>query len=335
MKLLTCLLSILLISFSFAQDDDESAIDKIRQLGGNNLAAYAEPLMEGFGVALGTGIFHTAYTHDILGFDIGMRLMMVGIPNSSRYFTGTAVACSLADGELVCYDVELDSLSTIFGPSGATWVDTEGNAVAIPPVFPGGLDVTRLPFVMPQVSVGLPIGLEFALGYLPLSFTFPLNQESKLRFYRIGGKWSINKAPPSKNIPFPLAIAIGGLYQRGRLEAERGGSVTMTAWNLQLLISKRMKLKYFIDYEPYAAIGVEGTKFNYNYTFEYSIPDTINDIPEDRIEVIELLDIDYRLPNRFRTVLGMTLYFGPVYLHYDYNIVTYKTHNLMLGITIR
>jgi hypothetical protein len=327
---------LLLTQLSSAQNTNGSLIDKIKQLDGSNLQAYTEPLMTGFGVALGTGIFYTASTHQALGFDIGFRVMKVGIPSSARYFTGTAIACSLANGGLDCYDIEVESISTIFGPGEATWVPTSGNARAIPPVFPGGLDVTSLPFVMPQINIGFPFGLELGFGYLPLALTFPLNRETNIYFLRLGGKLGFNKLPYLENLTFPCALAVGGFYQRGRLKgADEVSTVTMTLWNLQILASKRFSTRLFFDIEPFLAGGIEGTKYNFRFDFQKVIPDTIGGVPTDSIIVVEPIDIDYYQQNRLRAIIGMTLYMGPVYLHYDYNIVKYNTHNIMLGMIIR
>ena len=335
--LLLFVCTMVVIQLASAQTaENSSLIDRIRQLDGNNLRAYTDPLMTSLGVALGTGIFYTASTHDVLGFDVSFRYMRVGIPSSARYFTATAVACSLANGQLDCYDVVVEDASTIFGPGEVTWVPTSGNTLAVPPVFPGGLDVTSLPFVMPQINVGLPFGLQLSLGYIPLAITFPLNQESRLFFFRVGGKLGFNKLPFLKKFNFPCALAFGGFYQRGGLRSENDVSaVTVSLWNVQFLASRRFSLKAWPDVEPFLAGGIEGAKFNFRYDFQKVLPDTIAGVPTDSIIVIEPIDIDYRLQNRLRAIIGATFYLGPIYIHYDYNILTYKAHNLMLGISIR
>ena len=323
-------------SVSAQTDQNDSFIDRIKQLDLSNLAAYADPLMTSLGVALGTGIFYSAYSHDVFEFDVGLRVMNVGIPASARYFTGTAVVCSLANGQLDCYDVEVENTSTIFGPGETTTVPTSGTAIAIPPVFPGGFDITSLPFAIPQVNIGLPFGFEIGLGYLPLALTFPLNREKNLYFLRLGGKLGINKFPFLRKVTLPCALAIGGFYQRARLKGEAGvGEVTMTLWNLQVLASRRLDTRSFFDVEPFVGAGIEGTKFNFQYDFEKVIPDTVGGLPTDSIAVIEDIDVNFYQQSRLRAIIGMTFYLGPVYLHYDYNIVTYKTHNIMLGVTVR
>ena len=337
MKKCTFAICILLVAqLSFAQNDNGSIIDRLKQLDSSNLHPYFDPLMTGFGVALGTGIFYTASTHRTLGFDIGFRYIHVNIPSSARYFTGTALACSLANDGLVWYDIEVDSVSTIFGPGESTTVPITGNAHANPSVYPGGLDVTFVPFVMPQINVGFPFGLELGFGYLPLAFTFPLDKESNIYFIRLGGKLGFNKLPFLKEVTFPCALAFGGFYQRMGMKGGEGeGAITMTLWNLQILASKRLATPLFFDIEPFLAGGVEGTKYNFRYDFQKVIPDTISGIPTDSIIVTEPVDFDIYQQNRLRTIIGLTLYAGPIYLHYDYNIVKFKTHNFMLGVTIR
>ena len=326
-----------MMQFLFGQGEQNgSLIDRLRQLDRSNLKAYVEPLMTGFGVALGTGIFYTANTNDVLEFDIGLRYMRIGIPSSSRYFAATAVACSLANGQLDCYDVVVEDVSTIFGPGEVTWVATSGNALAIPPVFPGGLDVTSLPFVMPQISVGLPLGLELGFGYIPLGVTFPLDQESNLYFLRFGGKLSFNKLFLREGSQFPLALALGAFYQKGRMKGEReAASVSISLWNFQILASKRYSTGSPLDVEPFLAAGIEGAKYSFRYDFHKVIPDTIGGVPTDSIIVIEPIDVDFYQDNRFRAIVGVTFYFGRIYIHYDYNATTYKAHNMMLGLIIR
>jgi|GEM_PF-585305 len=321
---------------SSAQDTNGSIIDRIKQLDDINLRAYSEPLMIGLGVALGTGIFYTARSHDVFGFDFGLRVMQVRIPSSARYFSAGAVACSLANGQLDYYDIQVENVSTIFGPSEITWVPRPANARVNPRLFPGGLDVKTLPFVMPQLNVGFPFGLELGFGYLPLAMTFPLDREKNIRFIRLGAKLGFNKLPYLNRIDFPIDLAIGGFYQIGHVQGDdQVATMTMTLWNLQILASKRIGTAWLLAIEPFLAGGIEGTRYNFRYDFQKVLPDTIGGVPTDSIIVIEPIDIDYYQQNRFRAMIGMSLYVGPIFFHYDYNIVTYRTHNLMMGMTIR
>jgi hypothetical protein len=327
---------IMLLSSLSAQDIDESLIDKVKKLSETLLTGYSQPLVTAFGTAMGTGLFHSAYSHDFLGFDFGIRVMYIQIPNSAKYFNGTALVCSLgANDELVSYEVDLDNINTIFGPKDRTYVPVTGNAVGIPPYIPGGFDLSAVPFVMPQLNVGLPGGFEIGVRYLPFAITYPLTQEGiedvNIYFLGVGAKLGIQQLPFLKNVPFPLAIALAGAYQIAGVKDSRGANIINTStWNFQILASKRL-----VIVEPFVGAGIEWTTVNFRYDFEYEIPDTINNIPSNVINELAHIDLTIKGQNNYRAMLGFTFYLGPIYLHYDYNILPYKTHNGIIGITLR
>ncbi len=315
---------------------DESLVDKVKQLSEDLLEGYTQPLITAFGTAMGSGLFHTARSHDVLGFDVGLRTMWVQIPSSADYFNATVLACSLdASGDLVTYDVELDSVSTIFGPETETEVPITGNAVGIPPYIPGGFDLPGIPFIIPQVNIGLPFGLEFAFRYIPFAITAPFSYEGiedvKFYFLGVGGKLGINRLPFFKLAPLPIDIALGGAYQVARVKDAAGQNVVSTnTTNLQILFSKRL-----IAFEPFFGAGMEWTKVRFHYEFEYEIPDTINNVPQDVIEEVTTIDLTLESQSHYRAMIGFTFYLGPIFIHYDYNITPYKTHNGIIGFTIR
>ena len=322
-------------SFLSAQGIDESLIDKVKKVSGDLLEGYSQPLVTTFGTAMGTGLFHSAYSHDLLGFDLGLRIMVIPIPSTAKYFSGTALACSLdSNGDLVSFDVQMDSMSTIFGPEENTYVPAPGLAVGIPRYVPGGYDLGVVGFFMPQLNIGLPIGLELGIRYLPIAVTYPFTTEGtgiSLYFFGIGGKLCINKLPFMKDVPIPISVALGGFYQIARVKDNEGNNVINTdTWNLQFLISKRL-----IVFEPIIGFGLEGTDVNFRYDFEYIIPDTINNEPTEYLTEHSYVDLSFHSQNHYRAFIGFTFYFGPIYFHYDYNITPYKIHNGIIGITIR
>ena len=319
------ILTFIVVSSLSAQETYESLVDKIKAMSEDLLKGYAQPFVTAFGTGLSTGLFHTANSHDLLGFDLGVRVMYIDIPSSAHYFRGTALVCSLASGDLVYYDVELDSMPTILGPEDNLEIPTTGNAVGIPPYIPGGFNLSGVPFVIPQLNIGLPIGLEVAIRYLPFSFTSPYSNEGmSIYFLGVGAKLGINKLPFLQAVPVPIDIAVGAAYQKSNLKDSEGNTIVFTnTWNLQLLASKRLTL-----FEPFVGVGLENTIAHFHYEFKYTIPDTINDIPTD-------LSLTMHSQNHYRAMVGCTFYFGPVFLHYDYNIVPYSTHHGIIGITLR
>uniref|UniRef100_A0A7V0Z4H3 Uncharacterized protein n=1 Tax=candidate division WOR-3 bacterium TaxID=2052148 RepID=A0A7V0Z4H3_UNCW3 len=90
------------------------------------LEGYTQPLITSFGTGISTGIFHSARSHSLLGFDIGVRGMLIQIPEMGKYFDAKVLTCSLANDNLDYDSLELDSVSTIFGPKERTIVPVKG-----------------------------------------------------------------------------------------------------------------------------------------------------------------------------------------------------------------
>ena len=129
----------------------------------------------------------------------------------------------------------------------------------------------------------------------------------------------------------PVAIAIGGAYQNCAFKDQSGSTIIkVKTWNLQILASKRLTV-----FEPFIGAGLEGTNVNFHYRFEYEIPDTINNIPAQVINEVSEVNVSFQGQNHYRAMIGFTLYMGPIYLHYDYDFTTYKTHNGIIGVTFR
>lgn len=322
MKILKIILVVMILCpLVRGQDLDESLTDKITSIGEDLLGGYTQPFTTAFGTAVVTGLFHSAYSHDFLGFDLGVRVMYIHIPNDAKYFEGTALLCSLETGDVVCDTVDLDNISTIFGPDIETDVST-ANAVGVPPVIPGGLNLDGVPFVMPQLNVGLMYGSEIAIRYLP-SITY---EGSKLNFLGLGIKQELTKIPGLQTIPF--AIAIGGAYQTFNVRDEEGTEILNSrTWCVQLIASKRI-----VVFEPFVAAGIEGTDIHFHYDFEYELPSPIEG---QTITFTEPIDVTLSSQTVYRAVAGFTLRMGFFYIHYDFNLSQYKTHNLIAGLTFR
>jgi len=320
-KYLICL--ILFFSLPWAQEVEPLA-ERLEKMSRELLEGYTQPLITAFGTGISTGLFHSAYSHDFLGFDLGVRAIYIQVPNSARYFTGTALICSLAADSLIFETIELDSLSTVFGPGNTTIVPTSKNSVGIPPSIPGGFDVSYVPLVLPQLNVGLFRGSELAVRYIPFTY-----KGSRVIFLGLGFKQELTRLFGLKSAP--VALAVGGAYQDFGIKDSLGNQIVNSqTWNIQFLISKRI-----VAFEPFLGVGLERTKVFFPYEFTYEIPDTISGIPTDRISVTEKINVELLGQNEYRLIVGLTLNIGMLYVHYDYNILPYSTHNAIVGLSIR
>ncbi len=88
----------------FAQ---EFSMDQVKELVETNGKNYLQPLVTGYGSAMNAGLFNTAKTHKLLGFDIGLR-MGVGI---------------VPTGEQSTYDFDVSVLDNISVPLGDYTLD--------------------------------------------------------------------------------------------------------------------------------------------------------------------------------------------------------------------
>ncbi|MDH4211607.1 MAG: hypothetical protein OEV79_09200 [candidate division WOR-3 bacterium] len=324
MKYLACLL--IIFSLLSANGLEDYLADRIENVNEELLQSYIQPLVNAFGTGISTGLFQSAYSHDFLGFDIGLRLMSIHIPEASRYFDGIALACSLAMDSLVYYEIPLENLSTVFGPEQEIDLPISGNSIGIPTNIPTGFDISSAPLLVPQINVGLVFGTELAIRYVPFTF-----EGSRMNFFGIGVKQELNKFPLFKPIGIPIAIAIGAAYQRFNIEnRDRKAIANTSTWNLQVLVSKRLG-----PLEPVIGVGIENTRAYFNYVFEYEIPDTINNIPAELITVEQEVTLHLESQSRYRSIVGCTLHLGHLYFHYDYNFTPYSTHNAIVGFSFR
>lgn len=329
MRMPTVILLLACISLLAAQGTNRNLSDEIMRISEDLLAGYVQPLVDVFNTGISTGLYHSAYSHDFLGFDLGVRLMYINIPDQAKYFSGTVMMCSLVIDSmvnLVRYEVELEGLSTILGPWNPTTVPTEGYAVAVPPIIPGGIGLSGVPLVMPQLNIGLFLGSEIALRFVPYNFV-----GANIRFYGIGLKQQLTKLPPLNLAELPFAIALAGAYQEFSVKTPgQGRIVTTETWNVQAIISAR-----FGAVEPMCAFGMEGTTAEFDYALEYELPDTITGILGQNIRLSEEISLRLRSPRYYRAVLGFTLHSGFLFMHYDFNFTPYLTHNLMFGLSFR
>ncbi|MGB9720257.1 MAG: DUF6588 family protein [bacterium] len=326
MKPIKIILLILFISLPLmCQENTEHLAEKIKKVSENLLEGYTQPLITSFGTGISTGLFHSAHSHKTLGFDLGVRVMYIQVPEFAKYFDAEVLTCSLSNNKLDYDSLTLDSVSSIFGPKDRTNVPVTGNAVGIPPYIPGGFNLSGVPLAMPQLNVGIIMGSELIIRYVPFTF-----KGSRVNFLGLGLKQHLNSLPFMKTVPLPVDIAIGGAIQDFGIEDSTGYQIVNShTWNLQMIISKNL-----VAFEPMIGFGFEGTKVYFKYDFEYEIPDTLN--PGTNIKVADEVDIELVAQNSYRAIAGFTFKLGIFYLHYDYNLVPhYKTHNGIIGLTFR
>lgn len=192
------LLTVIVISLVFTTtihgqvDTTQSLLQQhIESIIGDNVKNYMQPFATALGTAVNTGLYHTAKIHGLPGFDIGIRAIFIPIPDDAEKYNA-----KLTDTDSV-------EVSTVFGPDSSL----SG--------FPPGLDIGVVPFAVFHFSVGLPLGTEINLRYLPAIET---NDDiPKIELLGYGLSHSLDQYFP---VPIPLLpqLSAGFMYQKFKVE---------------------------------------------------------------------------------------------------------------------
>jgi hypothetical protein len=180
-----------------------------------------------------------------------------------------------------------------------------------------GIDFAALPFVMPQVSVGLIRGTEVMLRFMP---SVDLGDMGEINFLGIGIKHSI-----SQYIPL-CPVAISGQFVWQKLSIGDLLESKHTAFNIHA--SKTFGLGLTLT--PYVGLGFESSTLDVSYTTEEPIGFPPNTIPAGT-EISFSLDGE----NSFRALVGLRFALPLITLNVDYDIGEYSAISAGLGITLR
>ena len=320
----TGLFAVLLLSAAgSAQAANPSPIDLIMQVNDTLLLDYARPLLESYGTAMATGLYHSARAHRFLGFDIGVRVMYVKIPGAARTFTARVLACSVNTkfGRVDTFWLPIEHAATIFGKRGLDSSFVPENGITIPPALPGGLDLPGIPFLVPQAAVGLPIpGAELTVRYVPWPF-----QGTTVQFLGGALKEELTALPGLK---LPVNIAAQVFVQKLAI----GKAVNALSYGANLHASSGL-----VILTPYVGVGVEKTDMSFDYDFNFSAP-VGYDTTHQRIitqRFTKHIALSYSSGPNIRATVGATLRLGLLLVNLDYSYAKYPVINSGLSIGIR
>lgn len=302
------LVSCLLLAVSAYPVQAQNPVLLITQVGSDLLADYTRPLVQSYSAAMATGLYQSAKAHPFLGFDIGLRFMLITMPAEDQIFTARVRACSLNTQlqKIDTFEIEVEGAATIFGRRGldSTWVPA--NAIGIPPALPGGLGMNRMPFLLPQASVGLPIpGMELTARYIPWPF-----RGTTVQFLGFGLAQELTALGSLKRVPFDVALQV--FYQK----FDVGSAIRASTLGGNVRISAGI-----FGLTPYVGIGIDKTSVNFSYDFSLNAPE-IDPGPPPRLvsrPVSVPVRLTYNSPVATRATLGLTLRLLLLQVNADYN----------------
>ncbi len=314
---------VLLMTFPTVASAQDDIGEQLRQLVGDNAKSYVSPLIQGWTAGLNSGIYHTADLHGVLGFDVQIKLTGSILQDADKKYkfqmpaTITYNAFTLQRG--TDYPAEVEA-NTIVGDKVATDVfETSGSIPGTNKILtlPPGLDLPTAPLLMPQVSIGLPFGLEVTGRFLP---TTKLQSYGKVNYVGFGIRHDIDQYIPL----MPVDIAVHFMTQKFNYE-DASGQKMITASATAYGVEASKKLLFLtvyggfqlesssMDIGPYTATFTEGTQTR-----------TIQ-VPTFTIEG----------KNKSRMLVGVRLLLLFINVHADYSIASTPMVTLGAGISFR
>jgi hypothetical protein len=255
-----------------AQDNDLST--KLSQFLGENGVKYIQPVVSSFSADLNSGVFQSAEVHGLFSFEVDAVAMFAPVPDDKKTFQASlpeTIPCRdtvyLAGRD---YDRFVITPTSLGEKTGGKVFTKQGTPTEVFQ-FPGGTGLKVLPLVAPQLKVGIPLGTEIIVRYVP---EVKLNNEvGKLKLVGVGAKHSISQwlsGPPlvgsSGPAEFPLDISIGLMYQEFTLKDTAGGDFIKTkVFNAGVQASKKV-----LFLTVYGGIGYETATTNISYNYQPS-----------------------------------------------------------------
>ncbi len=77
---------ILILVFLVSLVGAQSIEERLSEMASKNAKLYVTPLVTAFGCGMNSGWFHSAKPHKLLGFDVGIRAMMIQVPTDQQTF---------------------------------------------------------------------------------------------------------------------------------------------------------------------------------------------------------------------------------------------------------
>jgi len=297
---LACAAAMLLVAAS-ATAQIEDQLDDYTEANGEG---YLQPLADGIGADLNSGIWRGAYVPKE-GFYIALEIPLVAtfFGDDQRTFTYDP-----GDVEIVG---DAPSVPTVVG-------DTEGGTVptVVPPelVFAPGFNINSFALAVPQLRIGTFQGTEAVVRYIALDAgDIELGNMSLMGF---GVRHSVSQW---MDPDFPVDIAAGFFWQKFELGEDLIDAQAMT---FGVQVGKRFPQGMAII-EPYAGLSYDTFKMDVSYDFG------------DEERTTETIDLEMESEAGVKFTVGLKAQVGFMDLNGEYNFGQQNGFALGLGFAFR
>ena len=285
---------------------------QLRQMAKTNAESYVAPLVNGWGAALNSGIYHSADVHGILGFDVHIKFtgsLLQDADKTYQFQTPDQIGpFNKANGD---YAPEVTA-NTVAGSKDETIIrhtTTQQELMRVP----GGFNLPTTPLLIPQVSIGLPFGFEVTGRFFP---TASIGDLGKINMLGFGLRHDIDQYIPL----LPLDVAVHFLTQSLSYEDAQGTKLfeaSGTAFGVE--VSKSLLLL-----TVYAGFQLESSSMKIG---PYTATVAGNSVQIDQFEM--------EGANSSRVLVGARMSLLILNLHADYNVGTTNAFSFGVGISFR
>ncbi len=336
-------------STAFSQFDDVDFLRAGATDGLTYIKAYVSPWTNAFGAGLNGGWYNSAKPHKLGGFDITAGINAGFVPSSATTFDVSQIGLTTLTGT--------GTASTVAGPDveGPTLTASEAGITLASFRTPPGSDWKIIPVPTLQAGIGLPLGTELKVRYLP-----KINIHSgDVSLWGVGVMHSILQyLPGNKLLPFDVSLFGGYTKLTGNipidLQPEVGAptnysqynpstsfqdqnmKATVSAMNVGVIASLNIPVL-----TVYGGLGYAKTTTEIKLTGNYPLPtvdpaiSTTQAVYEDAGVMKGFSALKVKDFSGLRANIGLRVKFAFITIHADYTRAHYNVVSTGLGVSFR
>jgi len=348
-KAITLIVSFFIISsVSYSQIDNYDFLKAGAEDGAAISQAYITPWANAFGAGVNGNWYNTAKPHKLGGFDITFGASVGYVPESANTYDVSKIGLKTFTGTGMA--------PTISGPDKAGPTLTGPTVSGIPPVTfqtPPGTNWKYMPVPTLQAGIGLPLGTELKIRYIP-RITIG---EGDISSWGVGLLHSIMQyLPGDKLLPFDVSVFGGYTKLTGNagINLQPGVpqyytskypstawdnqnlNIVVDAWNASLIGSVTLPVITF-----YGGLGYTKTSTVINMTGNFPLPTAnpslslTSQVYEDAGVLKDFPQIDIKNFSGMRANVGFRLKFAVITIHFDYTRAQYNVYSTGFGVSFR
>jgi hypothetical protein len=313
-------------------DGEDGLGETLEQVGELYGKPYVQPLVDGIGADLNSGLFQSA---DVSGGMLPLVDVYVGLKGFGAFVGSGSESFDLqledgesfqipnSDGEEVIIDGDqtLEDLPTFFGTDqpGERELNVRGRGgfnetVEFEPIQ-GFLQTSVTPLAAPHVEIGSSvIGTSLTLRYIPHALSAAYQDYGSIGMYGVGVRHDIGQYVPL----LPMSLAAQVMYQNVNVrDTDDAEVLAINNWAGNVAVSK----SFFVA-TIYGGLQLESAGVTVDY-----------DIPRPNSEPIP---INYELngANSVRALAGVSIHPGPVAFNVDFSLASVPVITAGVGLTL-